>query len=406
MTHAMDPMDAEVRSAARPDREVFYALALGTFAVGTEGFMIAAVLPTIARDLAVSIEATGLLVTVFSVVYALSSPVLTVLTGSMSRRSLLLISLTGFVLANLVAALAPGYWFLVGARILLALTAGLYVPNANALAGTLAPQDYRGRALAIVNSGITVAVAVGVPLGGLVGAHLGWRMTFVGVAGLSVVALAVLALCLPKVAPLPQAGAPGLKERIAVVRGAKIRPTLLATMFWAMAAYTVYTYIAPFLAAGAGLDANHTAWMLGLLGCAAIAGVTLGGHANDRYGARRVHAWVLPASGLVFAGLTLAALWLAPHALLLFVPLVVAWGVCGWSFYPPQQARLVALAGAQHTSVVLSLNASFMYLGFALGAALGSVVIALTSVVWIGAAAAVCTLCAVLMSRYAWSTTP
>ena len=77
-------MDAKAHSAARSDREVFYALGLGTFAVGTEGFMIAAVLPTIARDLAVSIEATGLLVTVFSVVYALSSPVLTVLTGSMS----------------------------------------------------------------------------------------------------------------------------------------------------------------------------------------------------------------------------------------------------------------------------------------------------------------------------------
>ena len=397
-------MDAKAHSAARSDREVFYALGLGTFAVGTEGFMIAAVLPTIARDLAVSIQATGLLVTVFSVVYALSSPVLTVLTGSMSRRSLLLLSLSGFVVANLLAALAPGYWFLVGARILLALAAGLYVPNANALAGTLAPQDYRGRALAIVNGGITVAIAVGVPLGGIVGTHLGWRMTFVGVAGLSVAALAALALRLPKVAQ--QARAPGLKERIAVVRGPKIFTTLSTTMLWAMAAYTVYTYITPFMVAGAGLNVNHAAWMLGLLGCAAIAGVALGGHANDHYGARRVQACVLPASGLVFAGFTLAALLLTPHALPLFVPLILAWGLSGWSFYPPQQARLVALAGVQYTSVVLSLNSSFMYLGFASGAALGSVVIALTSVMWIGAAAAGCTLCAVLLSRYSWSTRP
>jgi predicted MFS family arabinose efflux permease len=123
-----------------------------------------------------------------------------VLTGSMSRRSLLLLSLTDFVAANLLAALASGYWFLVGARVLLAMAAGLYVPNANALAGMLAMPSYRGRALAIVNSGITVAIAVGVPLGGIVGSHLGWRMTFVGVAGLSVVALAALTLRLPKIA--------------------------------------------------------------------------------------------------------------------------------------------------------------------------------------------------------------
>ena len=174
-----------------------FALALGTFAVGTEGFMIAAILPAISQSLSVSIGAAGMLVTVCSLVYALSSPLLTALTARIRRRTLLVASLAAFVLTNLVAAIVPGYSTLVVARVLIAL-AGLFVPNANAWAGAMVHPSRRGRALAIVNGGITVAVAVGVPLGAVVGAHLGWRATFVGVALLSSVALAILALKLPR----------------------------------------------------------------------------------------------------------------------------------------------------------------------------------------------------------------
>jgi predicted MFS family arabinose efflux permease len=110
----------------------------------------------------------------------------------------------------------------------------------------------------------------------------------------------------------------------------------------------------------------------------------------------------LPASAATFAGLTLTALILAPHALPAILPLVALWGLSAWAFFPPQQARLVGVAGLAHTPVVLSLNASFMYLGFSLGAALGSVVITLTSVAWIGAAGAACLLGAMAASAFAW----
>jgi predicted MFS family arabinose efflux permease len=155
-----------------------YCLALGAFAVGTEGFMIAAILPKIAEDLAVGLQMAGQLVTIFALVYAISSPILTALTGGVHRRKLLIATIGLFTLGNLVAASAPGYWSLVLARILIAVAAGLYGPNANALAGAVVPEQRRVRALAIVNGGFSVAVA----LGALIGSHLGWRMTFIGVA--------------------------------------------------------------------------------------------------------------------------------------------------------------------------------------------------------------------------------
>ncbi|TXH99695.1 MAG: MFS transporter [Rhizobium sp.] len=398
------PSATTTAAEAAIDRGALYTLALGTFAVGTEGFMIAAILPSIARSLSTTVQAAGQLVTVFALTYAVSSPILTALTAGWPRRRLLMLSLAGFVIANLLAAMASDYWWLAAARVLLALTAGLYVPNANAVASALAPPAYRGRALAIVNGGITVAVALGVPAGAFVGAHFGWRATFVGVAVLSATALLVLMVRLPREIA---AGAPaGFRERLAVVVMPGVLPALVTTALWATGAYVVYTYVSPFLTATTGLGAEGTGLILMLLGISAIGGITFGGHANDRFGSRRVQNLALPVSAATFAGLTLMALAFAPHALPLILPLVILWGIGAWSFYPPQQARLVGTAGLSHTPVVLSLNASFMYLGFSLGAALGSAVITLMSVAWIGAAGAVCMLCAMAVSAFAWRRSP
>src|SRR5260370_10984455 len=148
-----------------------YWLALGTFAVGPESFMIAGLLPDMSADLHTSIVATGQLVTVVALAYAFSSPMVTALTGGFHRRNLMILSLSAFTLANIVASVAQNYWELMAARILLAAAAGLYVPGANALAGAVAGSERRGTALAIVNGGITIAVAFGVPLVALVGAR-------------------------------------------------------------------------------------------------------------------------------------------------------------------------------------------------------------------------------------------
>ena len=362
--------------------------------------MIAAILPAIASSLAVGVPAAGQLVTAFTLVYAVSSPLLTAMTAAHNRKRLLIASLASFVVANLLAAAAPSYWALMGARVLLAISAGLYVPNAIAFAGTLVHPSRRGRALAIVNGGITVAVALGVPAGAFVGAHLGWRSTFVGVALLSVLASLVLAIRLPH--NVTGRAAASVVERLAVIRQPSALPVLLTTTIWATGAYTVYTYVSPFLSASTGLSPEHAGMMITLVGVAAAIGVALGGIANDHYGARRVQAITLPLMASTFAGLTLLALVLKPTPLYDVAPLLILWGLSAWGFFPAQQHRVIDVVGVGHAAVGLSLNASFMYAGFALGAALGSIVISVVSVLWIGAAGAACVAAAAFLSHRIW----
>ena len=373
-------------------------LALGTFAVGTESFMIAGLLRDIATDLDISIVAAGQLVTVFALAYALSSPILTALTGTLHRRTLMILSLSAFTVANILAWAAQNYWELMAARVLLAAAAGLYVPGANALAGAIAGPEQRGKALAIVNGGITIAVAFGVPLGALIGDRLGWRMTFAGVAALSAAATAGLLLGLPRNigAGLPVAT---LRERIQVARQPVILMTLLVTTLWATGAYTIYTFLALFVAKTTPLHGAQIGYVLFTWGVAAAIGVFIGGKAVDRLGPSRVIIPCLSVSILAFSLMSASAHWL-PKKLAL-VPIligVVAWGIAHWSFYPAQQAGLINLTGLRGTPIALSLNASFMYLGFSLGATLGSLTLSFTSVNNLGWTAALCEVAALILT--------
>jgi predicted MFS family arabinose efflux permease len=281
---------------------------------------------------------------------------------------------------------------------LLALSAGLYVPGANALASVIVPPERRGRAIAVVNGGITIAIALGVPLGAVIGHALGWRMTFAGVAGLAALAVAGLFIGLPRDigAGIPVAT---LRERIAIARKPVVLATLLTTTLWATGAYTVYTYLSPFLAEITGLAGAQVGMVMFMWGLAAAIGVVSGGTANDRFGPLAVIVPTIALSGLAFAILSISARFLSPGAAL--VPVIAAialWGVAHWAFYPAQQARLIDIAGVKVASIVLSLNASFMYIGFSIGAALGALTLAHASVGSLGWVAAVCELAAVLLT--------
>lgn len=350
-----------------------YWLALGTFAVGTESFMIAGLLPGMAADLGVGIATAGQLVTVFALAYALSSPVLTALTGRINRRVLLIWAMAAFAVANLAAYAAQGYWTLMAARVLLAFAAGLYVPGANALASAVVAPGRRGSAIAIVNGGLSLAIALGVPLGALIGDGMGWRATFAGVAGLAALALAGLRFGLPAGLGAGLATAT-LTERLRTAARPAILLTLLVTTLWATASYATYTYLALFIANATTIHGARIGLVLLLWGVAAAAGLALSGKAVDRRGPRAVIMPALATSTAAFLLMSSSAHWLSRGAAVVPVLLaVVAWGVAHWAFFPAQQATLVCAAGVKAAPIVLSLNASFMYLGFSLGAGLGSV---------------------------------
>lgn len=374
-----------------------YWLALGTFAVGTESFMIAGLLPGMAADLAVSLATAGQLVTVFALAYALGSPILTAATGNLQRRALLISAMVAFCGANLLAWTAPGYWELLTARILLAGAAGVYVPAANAVASATAQPGQRGKALAIVNGGLSLAIAIGVPLGAWLGHASGWRATFGGVAVLSALAAAGLAYGLPAGFGAGLAVAT-LAERLRTASRPAVLRTLLVTTLWAMASYTTYTYLATLVEQATGVHGAGLGFILFGWGVAAACGLALSARVIDRRGAGTVVKPALLTSTVSFIVLSLST-YLAPsHTLALMLPAILAWGVAHWAFFPAQQATLAEVAGVAATPIVLSLNASFMYLGFSLGAGLGALVIAWSSAADLGFASAVCMIGAVALA--------
>ncbi len=341
-------------------------LALGTFAIGTDGFVIAGILPAIARGLHVPVNTAGILITVFAWAYALGSPVLATATGKLARKRLLLVSMVVFVAANVLASFATNFGVLVGARILAAFGSALYTPAALAVAVSLSPAEKRGRALALVLAGLTVATVLGVPLGILIGTQLSWQATFLVVTMLGVLAFTGVLALFPDVANPPVVK---LKARLEMLR----RPALLVMLgnllLWQTSVFVLYTYLGPILQNITHLGGVEISVVFLLFGLASALGNGIGGYGTDRWGAVRIlftalvlltaTAFLIPWSAISAFGITIT---------------IMAWGIAGWMVVAPQQHRVVALAPSSGT-ILLSLNGSVIYIGIGTGAALGGFVL-------------------------------
>lgn len=212
-------------------------LALGTFAIGTGSFVFAGLLGSVADDLSVSVGAAGQLITVYAIVYAVGSPILVTVTSGAARRRLLILSLAVFAGANVAAVVLPSFVPLMVSRIVAACAAAIFTPTTAVVAATLAAPEKRGRALATVTGGLTIAFAFGIPLGTLVGDYFGWRAAFVLVGVLGAVALVGIAALLPDVENPPPVS---LRERLAVVRQPAIIAALSLTSIGLGAGFVVF----------------------------------------------------------------------------------------------------------------------------------------------------------------------
>lgn len=342
------------------------ALALGTFALGTDAFVIAGILPTIAHSFRVSAAQAGQLVAAFALVYAIATPVLATLTGKTDRRGLLIVALALFAAANGIAAMAPTLGFLLVVRIAAAGAAALYTPNALAVAAATAPPNKRGRALALVTAGLTVATIMGVPLGSWIGFHFGWRSTFGLVALLGLAAAAGVLAFFPAISTPP---AIGLRARLAPLGQPPVLGILGLTVLSFTGGFAIYTYIALLLRHFTHLGGVGISAMLLVFGLAGVVGNWLGGYTADTKGPVPVLAASTIVLTSVFMLLPVAATWL-PGAVLS----LAAWGIGGWALVPAQQHRLVTFV-PENPSIVLSLNASANYLGIGLGATLGGYIL-------------------------------
>ena len=366
-------------------------LALGAFAIGTESFMVAGLLPALAADLQVSATRAGQLVLLFALSYAIGSPLMAALCARFGRRPLLITSLAAFSGLTLAASMAQGFAQLALARVALGLVAGVFLPTASAVAAAMVSPALRGRALAIVTGGGTVAVALGVPLGAWIAGWGGWRTAYLLIAAVAALATWGLAIGLPRgLASAPAAAA--RTPSFSVIRESGVLSALLTTTLWATGGFSFYTYIALFLSGTLGFGSDGVGAVFCAIGVAAAIGTAAGGWATDRFGADRMAQGFALMLVAILAGLSISAQMLPRGlALPLIVGLSALWGFAGWGFGPAQAVRLIRLA-PERAPMTLSLNASAVYLGIAAGSALGGAVIDLVGVSAVGWAGAACQL--------------
>jgi MFS transporter, DHA1 family, inner membrane transport protein len=352
-----------------PARRPVLLLALGSFALGTDAYVISGVLPKVSQDLGISLTSAGLLITVFAGVYAVFAPPIAVFTGNVPRKRAMQMALTVFIAANVLAAVAPDFWTLIAARAIAALGAGMYTPAAAAAAASIVKPEERGRALATVIGGLTIATAVGVPIGTFIGLAGNWRFTFVFVAAMGLVALVGLTRSLGEIA---SPGVVSLRERIASITIKGMPGTLLAIVVGICGFFTIYTYMAWFAGKVGGLNGTAVTLIYVLYGVSAVIANFGAGSLIDRVSPTRVATFSLGSLVVtqgIFAVVGRFGNGSAGMAYVLGC-LVVLWVLMGWLFYPALQKHAAVAAGPRAT-VALSLVASSVYAGQALAGVLG-----------------------------------
>lgn len=376
-------------------RHRLLVLALGTFAIGTGSFVFAGLLEGVASDLSVSVGTAGNLVTVFAVTYAVVSPVLVTLTGTVAPRKVLVAAMAVFAAANLAAVFAPTFGLLLACRMLAACGAAVFTPTALAVAAGLSPPEERGRSISTITGGLTVSFVVGIPLGSIIGTYAGWRMTFVMVAALGAVAMLGTRMLLPAVGAPPVVG---LGERVDALRQPAVVAALGLTTLGLMGGFVVFTYVSPLLAKITGFGGAGVSGLLFLFGVAALLGNWLGGYGADHVGYARLMAAILALLSLSLLGFSLLVASVAGTALAVpgTVVMLMLWGVAGFALNPLQQYRVAGLA-PDTRNVALSLNASAIYLGQGAGAGLGALALANGSLATLGWTGSLCALAALVL---------
>ncbi|MDT3438049.1 MULTISPECIES: MFS transporter [unclassified Pseudofrankia] len=350
-------------------------LAAGTFVLGVDGFVLSGLLPGIATDLSVSVSTAGQLTTIFSITYALGSPIIATLTGRWDRRVLLGGGLALFLLGMAGQALATSFAVMAAGRVVAAVGAAAFQSNAYVMAGLLASEQRRGRALAAVTAGTSLSTVLGVPFGVLIGQWWGWRVVLWTIAALA----ALTAVAVPR---LPRAHVPptSMRTRLGVLTRPAVLAVLAATVAVVAPAFVLISYL-PAVLGGSGTGGRLVIVLLAS-GLGAVLGNRLVGNLVDSRGALPV--LLVGVGGVaVFDGLLVPAhSWYVPALALVF-----AVGAFGGLTITPQQHRLFVVAPDVAT-VALGLNGSAIYLGAALGAALGGVTLDVAGASAIPAAAA------------------
>ncbi len=369
------------------------ALALGAFGIGVTEFSPMGMLSVIAGDLDVSIPTAGVLISAYAFGVVIGAPIMTLGFARMSRRNLLLLSMSIFTVGNLISAVADSYSSLLLGRIITSFNHGAFFGIGAVVATQLVPPEKQASAVAAMFSGLTIANIGGVPLATYVSEVMGWRTAFMGMTIIGVATLIALRLSLPRL----EADTSGsIKNELKVLTKGSVLFALLLTVVGSSSMFTVFSYISPILLEETKADALFVSSMLVLYGLGLAAGNWLAGRYADRnlLGTLVISMAATMILLVIFAA-TMQVIWVIPV-------LIFLWGISSFAVVPPLQALVVSEAkGAPN--LASSMNIAAFNLGNASGAALGGSVIylgwGLPAVALAGAATSAAGLLLVLLYR-------
>jgi predicted MFS family arabinose efflux permease len=373
-----------------------WALTLSAFAIGTTEFVIVGLVPTIATDLGVSLPSAGLLVSLYAVGVAIGAPILTALTGRWNRK-IVLMSLMGlFVIGNLLAWQAPSYETLILARILTGLAHGVFFSIGSMIATSLVSKEKEASAIAIMFTGLTVALVTGVPLGTWIGQHFGWRATFLVVSALGLIALIGSAILVPK--NLKKSIPATFKEQLQVIVKPQLLLVYLMTILGYGGTFTAFTYLAPILEQQTKFAPSAIGLIMLVYGVSVAIGNIWGGKLADKRGP-------ISALSIIFSALSVILLLFTftMQSKIAAVLTILVWGAFAFGNVPGLQIYVVKQAEKytpNAVDVASGLNIAAFNIGIALGSIIGGSVVenmSLQDTAWIGA---VISLMALAVTRY------
>lgn len=373
-----------------------FALAIGAFGIGLTEFVIAGILPQIAKDFGVDIPTAGLMATTYALGVFVGAPILTVLGAKVPRKTMLIGLAIIFTLGNVVTALAPSFPIALVGRILTAFNHGTFFGIGSIIAASLVAKDRQASAIAFMFSGLTLANLLGVPAGTWLAQAYDWRLVFWLIAGIGLVTVLSVALLVPRI----EAGkAIALKTELRAFFDPQVLLAMGITIFGPAAFFTSITYIAPMMVEEAGFSDAGIAWLMVLFGLGLAVGNWLGGRFADRslFGTLFVTLAAQAAVLLIF--------WLGVGSGAVASVSVFLMAAFGFATVSPIQKLVMDRASsAGAPTMAASVNIGMFNLGNAIGAWVGGATIAagfgLASPNWAGA---ILSLVALGLAFVAWA---
>lgn len=343
-----------------------YILAIVSFVVGMAELIVGGILDIVSSGLGVSVSKAGELITIYSLVFAISSPVLLTLTAKVERKRLALITLSLFFVGNLVAFLSPNFLVLFLSRIISAACGSLLVVLCVTIGSSIVKEEFRARAIGIIFMGISGSLVLGVPAGLIVGNHFGWRSPFLFIAILTLISMIGVYFFLGKIEPKPVIS---LGKQLNTLKNSKILFAQLTSVLFLTGHLTLYAYLTPFLKSTLHLDATWVSFFYFIFGISAVFGGGLGGFMADKWGSKKSILTIV----VIFC-LVMFILPKVTFSIILFVIVMMVWSMLSWAITPAQQNYLIETS-PETSDIQQSLNNSALHVGIALGSILGGMVI-------------------------------